>query len=172
MVCTHTPVPATVEGLTVNVSDGEIHMCWNTSVGVVSHYAVIVVVDGHTMQCNVSEEELKLQIDELHVSGYHTIEVEVMAVNDAGSGPSATATVEYAADDGVTDNDAMDDDAMDDDAMDDDAMNDDMMDDNAIDNDAIDDDADNNAIDNDNDTGTKPSVTDSKPINRDPQQGK
>jgi len=112
VVYSHTPVPAAVEGLTVNVSDGEIHMRWNISVGVVSHYAVIVVVDGHTMQWNVSEEELKLQIDELHVSGYHTLEVEVMAVNDAGSGPSATATFEYAADDGVTDNDMMDDEVM------------------------------------------------------------
>ena len=37
------------------------------------------------------------------MSGYCTIEVEVMAVNDAGSRPSATATItsEHAIDDGV-----------------------------------------------------------------------
>jgi len=123
------------------------------------------------MQWNVSEEELKLQIDELHVSGYHTLEVEVMAVNDAGSGPSATATFEYAADDGVTDNDMMDDEVMGDDVMDDDVMDDDVMDDDAVDGDARDDDAiDNDAVNND--TGTEPSATDSKPINRDPQQDK
>ena len=101
MVYSHTPVPAAVEGLTVNVSDSELLMSWNTSVGVVSHYAVIVIVDGYTMQWNVSEEELKIQWEEL--SGYRTIEVEVMAVNDAGSGPSARATItsEHAIDDGV-----------------------------------------------------------------------
>ena len=80
-----------VEGLTLNVTEHEFVIRWNSSVGVVSYYVVIVRVNGKELQFNVTGHNFSLQAENLSDNG--TIEVNVRAVNDAGIGPSATAMI-------------------------------------------------------------------------------
>ena len=88
----HVAVPSAVEGLTLNVTGDEFMIRWDSLVGVVSHYAVIIRVNGKELQFNVTGHNFSLETENLSEDG--TIEVNVRAVNDAGIGPSATVTIE------------------------------------------------------------------------------
>ena len=90
-VSMHTAVPSSVQDLTLNVTEDYIMICWESSVGVVSHYMVIIRMNGKQLQFNVTGHNFSLQNDNL--SGGGTVEVIVRPVNEAGIGPSATATI-------------------------------------------------------------------------------
>ena len=87
----HTAVPSAVEGLTLNVTEHEFMIHWNSSVGVVSYYVVIVRVNGKELQFNVTGHNFSLQANNLSEGG--TIKVNVRAVNEAGIGPFATPVI-------------------------------------------------------------------------------
>ena len=91
MIFLHVAVPSAVEGLTLNVTEHEFMIRWDSLVGVVSYYVVIVRVNGKELQFNVTGHNFSLQAENLSEDG--TIEVNLRAVNDAGIGPSATAMI-------------------------------------------------------------------------------
>ena len=84
-------MPSAVHDLTLNVTEDLFMIHWDSLVGVVSYYVVILRVNGKELQFNVTEPSFSLQTENL--SGDGTIEVNVRAANDAGIGPSATVTI-------------------------------------------------------------------------------
>ena len=92
MIFLHATAPSAVEGLTLYVTGDElIRIRWDSLVGVVSHYVVIIRINGKELQFNVTGHDFSLQTENLSEDG--TIEVNVKAVNDAGIGPSVTVTI-------------------------------------------------------------------------------
>ena len=92
MLFLHVAVPSAVQDLTLSVTEDFLMIHWDSSVGVVSHYVVIIRISGKELQFSVTGYNFCLQTDNL--SGYATVEVIVRAVNEAGIGPSATVTDE------------------------------------------------------------------------------
>ena len=91
MIFLHATAPPAVEGLALYVTGDELMIRWDSLVGVVSHYVVIIRVNGKELQFNVTGHNFSLETENLSEDG--TIEVNVKAVNDAGIGPSATVTI-------------------------------------------------------------------------------